>query len=263
MSENAIVLSDVHKSFGGGAEVLRGLDMAIPKGKITVIIGFSGAGKSVMLKHILGLLHPDTGSVSVLGHDMAAMNEHQLNELRKKFGMLFQSAALFDDMTAVENVEFPIKEFRRQLSPDEIRRQAADRLKVVGLTEKDFDKYPSALSGGMRKRVGLARALALEPEIILYDEPTTGLDPVMTEMVDNLIVTTHKHKPGLTTIIISHDLPAAFRIADYIAMLDQGKIRLFGPPQTFFESDDPFIQKFMGAVKTAAKAFKDKEEDHT
>lgn len=247
--EPAIELKNVRKKFGEGTEVLKGLNLAIPRGKITVIIGFSGAGKSVMLKHILGLLKPDSGEVTVFGQSLNDMDEHALNETRKKFGMLFQSAALFDDMSTIDNVSFPIKEFKRRLKADEVRRIAAEKLKVVGLNEEHFDKFPSALSGGMRKRVGLARALALEPEIILYDEPTTGLDPVLAEMVDDLIVQTHGHKEGLTSVIISHDLPAAFRLGDYIAMLDQGKIRLFGPPQVFIESQDPFIKKFVEKVK--------------
>jgi phospholipid/cholesterol/gamma-HCH transport system ATP-binding protein len=248
-SDIAVEITNLHKSFGGASEVLRGVDLAIPKGKITVIIGFSGAGKSVLLKHILGLLQPDTGSLTVLGQDLSTLDEHQLNELRKHFGMLFQSAALFDDMTTIENVMFPIKEFKRRLSELETMDLASQRLKVVGLGSEHYNKYPSELSGGMRKRVGLARALALEPEILLYDEPTTGLDPIITEMVDNLIVQTHHHREGLTSIIISHDLPAAFRIADNIAMLDNGRIRLFGPPKAFFESDDPFIKKFVSKVR--------------
>jgi phospholipid/cholesterol/gamma-HCH transport system ATP-binding protein len=249
--EKAVELKNIRKSFGA-VEVLKGLDLDIPKGKITVIIGFSGAGKSVMLKHILGLVRPDAGEVIVLGQDLKKLDERGLNEIRKKFGMLFQSAALFDDMTTLENVCFPIKEFRRKLPAPEMKKLAEQRLKVVGLGPQDFNKYPSELSGGMRKRVGLARALALEPEILLYDEPTTGLDPVMSEMVDDLIVSTHKHRAGLTSVIISHDLPAAFRLGDYIAMLDQGKIRLFGTPKEFYESEDPFIKRFVKAGKEHA-----------
>ena len=246
--ENAIELTGIKKSFGPGADILKGVDLRVPKGKITVIIGFSGAGKSVMLKHILGLLKPDAGHITVLGQDLGQLDENGLNEIRKKFGMLFQSAALFDDMTTIENVMFPIKELKRGMKKPEIEKVAEQRLKVVGLGQEHYNKYPSALSGGMRKRVGLARALALEPEILLYDEPTTGLDPVLAETVDNLIVNTHNHRASLTSVIISHDLQAAFRIGDYIAMLDNGKIILFGPPKTFFESQDPFIKKFVHKV---------------
>ncbi len=250
MSELAIELSGVRKSFDGGlSEVLSGLDLKIEKGKITVIIGFSGAGKSVMLKHILGLLKPDAGFVKVLGQDLAKLDEVRLNEMRKQFGMLFQSAALFDDMTTLENVCFPIQEFKRELSKEEAIEAASKKLFLVGLGTEHFNKYPAALSGGMKKRVGLARALALDPEILLYDEPTTGLDPVITETVDNLIVDTHKHRAGLTSIIISHDLPSAFRIGDEIAMLDAGKIRLAGPPKLFLESKDSFIEKFVSKAK--------------
>ena len=245
----AIDLTGVKKSFGTNTQILKGVDLKIPKGKITVIIGFSGAGKSVLLKHVLGLLHPDEGSVKIFGEDLAKLGEHGLNELRKRFGMLFQSAALFDDLTTIENVCFPINEFKKNLTKTQICELAQEKLKVVNLGPEHYHKYPSELSGGMRKRVGLARALALEPDILLYDEPTTGLDPIMTEMVDNLILDTHHHRKGLTTVIISHDLSAAFRIGDAIAMLDAGKIRLFGPPKTFFETDDEFIKKFVSKAK--------------
>jgi phospholipid/cholesterol/gamma-HCH transport system ATP-binding protein len=241
----AIELKNVKKNFGENANVLNGVNLSIPKGKITVIIGFSGAGKSVTLKHILGLLKPNEGTVTILGKDLSLLSEHDLNDLRKRFGMLFQSAALFDDLSAIENVAFPIREFKRKLSNAEVINIAEEKLKVVGLSPGDYQKYPSELSGGMRKRVGLARALALEPEILLYDEPTTGLDPIISEMVDKLIVDTHRHRPGITTVIISHDLPSAFKIADYIAMLDGGKVTLFGTAKDFFESDDPFIKKFV------------------
>ncbi|HEX4926157.1 MAG TPA: ATP-binding cassette domain-containing protein, partial [Bdellovibrionales bacterium] len=173
------------------------------------------------------------------------LNEEQLTYFRRKFGVLFQNAALFDDMTAIENVMFPIKEHRHDLKRVQIYEEAAARLKLVGLSEKDFSKLPSELSGGMRKRVGLARAIALDPEILVYDEPTTGLDPIMTEMVDNLILDTHKHRDGLTSIIVSHDLSAAFRIGDYVAMLDKGKILLYGTPKDFMESDIELVRRFV------------------
>ena len=195
--ELAVEFKGVRKGFGDHAQVLKGVDLCIPKGKITAIIGFSGAGKSVMMKHVLGLLRPDTGEVTVLGQQISKLNDVELNELRKKFGMLFQSAALFDDMTTMGNVSFPIIEFKKNLSPAQVQKIAAEKLKVVGLGPEHFEKFPSELSGGMRKRVGLARAIALEPEIILYDEPTTGLDPVMTEVVDELIVETHHHRKDL------------------------------------------------------------------
>jgi phospholipid/cholesterol/gamma-HCH transport system ATP-binding protein len=245
MAINALELKSVRKSFGLGHEVLKGIDIAVPKGKITVIIGFSGAGKSVMLKHMLGLLTPDQGQVLAFGRDVATMKDEEKSELRRKFGMLFQMAALFDDMTAMENVCFPLKEFRREAKLAERESIAAEKLKQVGLSSEHFKKFPAELSGGMRKRVGLARAIALEPDVIFYDEPTTGLDPIVTEMVDDLILNTHKFMQDRTSVIVSHDLHAAFRLGDYIAMLDAGRIVEFGPPKVFLESKDPLISKFV------------------
>jgi phospholipid/cholesterol/gamma-HCH transport system ATP-binding protein len=244
-SEAAIKTTDLRKSFNGKEFVLNGLNVSIPKGKITVLIGFSGTGKSVLIKHFLGLEKPTSGDVEVLGNHLQNLSEHELTFLRQRFGVLFQNAALFDDMNAIENVSFPIKEHRRDLKKSQIFDEAAARLKLVGLEEKDFAKLPSELSGGMRKRVGLARAIALDPEILVYDEPTTGLDPIMTEMVDNLILSTHKHRAGLTSVVVSHDLYAAFRIGDYVAMLDKGKILLFGTPQDFFDSNIELVRRFV------------------
>ena len=243
--KNAIEIKDLKKSFDGKEFVLNGIDLQIPKGQITVIIGYSGTGKSVLLKHILGLLRPSGGSIKVLGQEIADKEVEELTMLRQNYGMLFQYAALFDDMTAVENVMFPLKEHRRSLSKTELRATACDRLKDAGLEAKHFDKMPSEMSGGMRKRVGLARALALDPAILIYDEPTTGLDPVLTEMVDNLIVSTHNLKKGTTSIVVSHDLYAAFRIADHIAMLDSGKVLLYGTPDEFLESDIDLVKRFV------------------
>ncbi|MEQ1879212.1 MAG: ATP-binding cassette domain-containing protein [Bdellovibrionia bacterium] len=245
MSESVITVKDLRKSFDGKEFVLNGLTVSIPKGKITVLIGFSGTGKSVLVKHFLGLEKPTSGDIEVLGRHINELDEQQLTFLRQRFGVLFQNAALFDDMSSIENVIFPIREHRRDLSRGKMYQEAASRLKLVGLEEKDFDKMPSQLSGGMRKRVGLARAIALDPEILIYDEPTTGLDPIMTEMVDNLILDTHKHREGLTSVIVSHDLSAAFRIGDYVAMLDKGKILLFGTPQDFLESDIELVRRFV------------------
>lgn len=243
--ESAVKIQNLMKSFDGNDYVINGLDLDIPKGKITVLIGYSGTGKSVLLKHILGLLKPTSGSIQVLGQEITGMNVEELTLLRHKFGMLFQYAALFDDMTALENVIFPLKEHRRHLSRDQMVAIARARLKDSGLDEKHYRKLPSEMSGGMRKRVGLARALALDPEIIVYDEPTTGLDPVLTEMVDNLIQSTHRLKEGTTTIVVSHDLYAAFRIGDHVAMLDSGKVLLHGTPQEFLNSDIDLVQRFV------------------
>ncbi len=243
---SAVSLKDVKKSFDGGKEfVLKGVDLEIPKGSLTAIIGFSGTGKSVVLKHLLGLYQPTSGNIEVLGKDLSTMNADQLTEFRCKFGVLFQSAALFDDMTVLENVCFPLFEHRREFSQEKVLSIAKDKLLQVGLDPKHYGKLPSQISGGMQKRTGLARALALDPEILIYDEPTTGLDPILTEMVDNLILSTHKHREGLTSIMVSHDLSAAFRIADHIAMLDSGRVLLFGTPDDFFNTDIELVRKFV------------------
>ncbi|MBV2167836.1 MAG: ATP-binding cassette domain-containing protein, partial [Bdellovibrio sp.] len=214
--ESAVSIKDLKKSFDGGKEfVLKGINLEIPKGSLTAIIGFSGTGKSVMLKHLLGLFKPTSGSIEVLGTDLSKLSDDELTKFRCKFGVLFQSAALFDDMTVMENVCFPLFEHRRDLKESQVFRIAEDKLHQVGLESKHFGKLPSQISGGMQKRTGLARALALDPEILIYDEPTTGLDPILTEMVDNLILSTHKLREGVTSIMVSHDLSAAFRIADH------------------------------------------------
>lgn len=244
-TEFAIELSQVKKTFDGKEFILKGIDLNIPKGSLTAIIGFSGTGKSVMLKHILGLFKPTSGRVKILGTDLSTMDENELTKFRCNFGVLFQSAALFDDMTVLENVCFPLEEHRRQLKKDQVIQIAQTKLKMVGLDPKHYDKLPSEISGGMQKRTGLARALALDPKIIIYDEPTTGLDPILTEMVDDLIVQTHKLNQGSTSVMVSHDLSAAFRIADFIVMLDAGKVLLAGTSQDFFNSKDELIQRFV------------------
>jgi phospholipid/cholesterol/gamma-HCH transport system ATP-binding protein len=241
----AVDIKDLRKTFDGKDYVVNGMNLQIPKGKLTVIIGFSGTGKSVLLKHILGLLKPTSGSVSVLGHDLTKLSDNELTNLRKRYGMLFQYAALFDDMSAVENVVFPLKEHKPELGRAKMLEIAKGKLAQSGLDEKHFHKLPSELSGGMRKRVGLARALALNPEIMVYDEPTTGLDPVLTEMVDDLILSTHNLHKGTTSIVVSHDLLAAFRIADFMAMLHNGKVLLTGTPQDFLNTEIELVKKFV------------------
>jgi phospholipid/cholesterol/gamma-HCH transport system ATP-binding protein len=257
--EFSIVVDGVRKTFDGKEFVLNGIDLKIPKGKITVIIGYSGTGKSVLLKHLLGLLKPTEGSIKVFGQEITGMTTDELTLLRQRYGMLFQYAALFDDMTALENVIFPLKEHRRQLSKEEMTTIARARLKDSGLDPKHYEKLPAEMSGGMRKRVGLARALALDPEILIYDEPTTGLDPVLTEMVDNLIVSTHNLKKGTTSIVVSHDLYAAFRIADYVAMLDSGKVLLHGTPDDFLHSEVDLVKRFVS--KGVRKELQTKDGD--
>ncbi len=248
----AIRVTGLKKAFGE-EYVLNGIDLEIPRGLVTVIIGFSGTGKSVLLKHILGLLKPSAGEVEVLGQTYSALSDEEQTRFRRNFGVLFQNAALFDDMTAFENVAFPIREHRREYSEKNVHDVVESRLKVVGIEPKDFGKLPSQLSGGMKKRVGLARALALDPEILMYDEPTTGLDPIMTEMVDNLILSTHRHREGLTSVIVTHDLMAAFRIGDRIAMLNKGKVLLQGTAKDFFESQDELVKNFV--TKGVRKSF--------
>lgn len=245
IQNSAVSIKDLRKSFDGKEFVLNGINLEIPKGSITVLIGFSGTGKSVLLKHMLGLLEPSSGEINILGQNIWNISRDDMVVFRQKFGVLFQNSALFDDMTTIENVAFPIFEHRRELKKKQVLEMAAARLKLVGLEAKDYNKLPSHLSGGMRKRVGLARAIALDPEILMYDEPTTGLDPIMTEMVDNLIQSTHKHREGLTSIIVTHDLHAAFRLGDFVAMLNAGKILLYGTPQDFLDSDNELVQKFV------------------
>ncbi len=243
--ETAIEIIDLKKAFVENDYILNGINLNIPKGKITVIIGFSGTGKSVLLKHVLGLFSPTSGSIKVLGKNMAIMSKRDRFEMCKNFGVLFQHAALFDDKTLLENVQFPLKEHRKNLSRGQIKAIAYEKLERAGLEEKHYNKLPGEISGGMRKRCGLARALALDPGILVYDEPTTGLDPILTEMVNNLIIETHNHSKQTASLVVSHDLYAAFRIGDYVAMLDSGKVLLHGTPKDFMNSDNPLVKRFV------------------
>lgn len=220
----------LNKTFGTQT-VLHDLSIEIPKGKITVIIGRSGEGKSVFLKHLMGLIRPDSGEVQLEGKSLAGMNDFELNEARKNFGMLFQYSALFDSMSVFDNIAFPLRE-HSTLTEKQISERVHELMTMVGLSEIALPKYPSEVSGGMRKRVGLARAIALNPKILLYDEPTTGLDPVMTDVVNHLIMDTQQ-KLGITSVVISHDIKATFEIADKVAMLYEGRILLEGPPAEF------------------------------
>jgi len=236
-----IRIEDLHKSFGDQV-VLDGVDLNIPRGGVVVVIGGSGEGKTVLLKHVIGLLSPDRGRIYVDGVDICRLSNWQMREIRKKFGMLFQGAALFDSMTVGENVAFPLREHTR-LKEKEIRSRVEARLAQVGLHGVE-EKYPSELSGGMGKRVGLARALALEPEIVLFDEPTTGLDPILSDVINDLIMSTQK-RLGITFILISHDVKGAFRLADRIAMLYQGKIIAQGSPAEMQNNPNPVLQQFL------------------
>jgi phospholipid/cholesterol/gamma-HCH transport system ATP-binding protein len=236
-----IRLVDIHKSFGK-QKVLDGLNLTVEKGKTTVIIGRSGGGKSVLLKHIIGLIRPDSGQVIVEGEDITVLNDKDLNEVRKKFGMLFQEAALFDSMNVAENVAFPLRE-HTNMSSEEIMDSVRDRLAAVGLSGVE-EKMPSELSGGMRKRVGLARALAMRPQIVLFDEPTTGLDPVMTEAINHLIVETQRAF-NLTCVVISHDIQSVFEIGHRVAMLYEGRIIEYGTPEEVRASRNPVMVQFL------------------
>jgi phospholipid/cholesterol/gamma-HCH transport system ATP-binding protein len=250
---NDIRLENIHKSFRGGRDkVLRGVSLTFPPGQLTYILGSSGAGKSVLLKHILGLLKPDEGHVWVAGKDMAAMRNREASSFRTIFGMLFQNSALFDDMSIYENVAFPLRE-HTQLKEPEIQEKVAKTLSILGMT-KGYDKYPNELSGGMKKRVGLARAIVREPSILLYDEPTTGLDPVTRTTVDELIETL-KRELKLTSIVISHDIPSALLLADRIAFLHQGQIVFWGTPSEFRHADHEAIRAFLNAEQRTLRAF--------
>ncbi|MEA3470719.1 MAG: ABC transporter ATP-binding protein [Thermodesulfobacteriota bacterium] len=236
-----IKLIDVHKSFGENP-VLRGLNLEIEKGKTTVIIGRSGGGKSVLLKHIIGLLRPDKGQVLVDGVDIARLNDEELDEARKKFGVLFQGSALFDSMTVGENVAFPLREHTKK-KDREIREIVSDRLRAVGLTGVE-EMMPSELSGGMKKRAGLARAIAMHPEVVLFDEPTTGLDPVMTEAINELIINTQESF-NLTCVATSHNMQSIFTIGHKIAMIYDGRIVAYGTPEEIRKSENPVLKQFL------------------
>jgi len=236
-----IQVRGLSKAFGDN-EVLRGLDLDIERHQINIIIGGSGQGKSVLLKHLIGLIKPDQGQILVDGVDIVPLKDYQLNEVRRKFGMLFQYAALFDSLTVEENVAFPLVEHTKK-SKAEVREIVRAKLAALGLYGTD-KRFPSELSGGMRKRVGLARALVLEPDILMYDEPTTGLDPIATKNVDNMIAETAE-RLGVTSVVISHDMASTFRIGDRIAMLNEGTIVVVGTPAEIMHNDHPVLREFL------------------
>lgn len=241
-----IEIINVCKSFDGH-KVLENLNFNIKTGESTVIIGRSGCGKSVLLKHIIGLLKPDSGHVLIDGKDVSRMDEKELNEVRLKFGMLFQGAALFDSLSILENVGFAMIEHGNATRP-EIEKRVKECLTLVGL--KDIEnKKPAELSGGMRKRVGLARAILVRPQIMLYDEPTTGVDPIMGDSINDLIIKLHT-KLNVTSIAVTHDMSSAYKIADRIAMLYNGKIVADGTPDEIKNSKDPIVQQFITGAGT-------------
>lgn len=237
-----IEVNDIYKSFGEN-QVLRGLSLDINPGETLAVIGRSGCGKSVLLKHIIGLLRPDRGTVTVEGYDINRIKEKDLYELRKKFGYLFQGAALFDSMTVGDNISLPLIESDIKFTSTEIDKRVAEKLELVGLPGIEALK-PAELSGGMRKRVGLARALITDPEYILYDEPTTGLDPIMSESIDNLVKDLSE-KLKVTSIVVTHDMISVNIVAKRVALAHEGKIYFTGTPQELASSDDDIIKDFI------------------
>jgi phospholipid/cholesterol/gamma-HCH transport system ATP-binding protein len=241
-----IQLVDVYKSFRN-KEVLRGVSLHIQRGESMVVIGGSGCGKSVLMKHVIGLIWPDKGNVIIDGQDLSSCSKRELREMRKKFGMLFQGAALFDSMTVGQNVGFGLKE-HTSLSKEEIQEKVREKLQMVGLPGIDALR-PDELSGGMKKRVGLARAIVMEPEILLYDEPTTGLDPIMADVINDLIIRM-KETYKVTSLAITHDMVSAYKIADRIGMLYEGRIIEVGTPEEIQNTKNPVVRQFItGSAK--------------
>lgn len=237
-----IIIENLHKQFQNN-KVLRGIDLTIKDGETIAIIGPSGCGKSVLLKHIVGLLHPDEGSVHVESKNINELSSKELYDVRRMFGFLFQGSALFDSMTVEENIGLPLVEHDNGFSSAEIRRVVGEKLELVGLPGTEGLK-PSELSGGMKKRVGLARALATNPKYILYDEPTTGLDPVMSDSIDELIRDLSS-KLAMTSIVVTHDMLSVKNVADKVSMMHEGKIYFTGTPQEVIESEDTILRNFI------------------
>ncbi len=242
MSDYIVRLEGLSKSFGTH-QVLRNITCSLERGTTTVFIGPSGTGKSVLLKNLVGLLKPDTGSVYIDGEDITKVSRERLAEVRMKFGMCFQDGALFDSMTVFENIAFPLRRHTTK-SEEEIRHVVATKLRQVGLPGIE-QKMPASLSGGMRKRVGIARAIALNPEIVLFDEPNSGLDPVMSAAIDDLILSM-KEELGSTFIVISHDIEGTWKVADYIGMLYKSELIEFAPATEIRNSPNPILRQFFG-----------------
>lgn len=236
-----IEIKDLHKSFGS-QKVLNGVNLTIEPGQVTAIVGRSGGGKSVLLKHIVGLLKPDKGNIFIKGQDITKLSGRKLDEIRAQIGVVFQGGALFDSLTVYENVAFPLVE-KNKLKKNEIDEKVMKALSDVGLQGMQH-KYPAELSGGMRKRVALARALISEPKIVLFDEPTTGLDPILVRTIHKLIRQTQQQY-GFTGLIISHEIPEIFEISDKVAMLHDGKIIEVGTPEEFQKSENPYVKNFI------------------
>jgi len=241
---DAIEFIDVHKSFGRN-HVLRGLNMGLPEGQISMIIGPSGTGKSVCIKHIVGLLYPDEGDVIVHGQSIPSLRDAELFELRRKFGVLFQDGALFGSLNLYDNVAFPLRQHTEK-GDDEIAEIVNRRMREVGLGGEG-GKMPNELSGGMRKRAGFARALVLDPEIVLFDEPDSGLDPVRTALLCELIKEVHAENGG-TYVVITHDIMSARRVAEHLSVLWKGRIVESGPAEELFASENPFVRQFLSGA---------------
>ncbi len=244
MMENRDTIIDIKDlAIGfGDHEVLKGVSLQLKKSENLVVLGKSGTGKSVLIKCIVRLLNPDRGSINVLGQDITGMKTKELNEVRKKIGFLFQSGALYDSMTVRQNLEFPLRRIRKELSVSERREKVIEALENVGLPDA-IDKMPSELSGGMRKRISLARTIIVDPEIMLYDEPTTGLDPITSDEISQLI-NDIQHKYKTASIIITHDIECAKTVADRYMMLKEGEVYKEGLPDEFEKDEDPFIKAF-------------------
>jgi phospholipid/cholesterol/gamma-HCH transport system ATP-binding protein len=242
--QDAVEFVDVHKAFGRN-KILRGLNLGIPENKISMILGPSGTGKSVCIKHMVGLLYPDEGDVLVHGESVPNMADDELFAMRKKFGVLFQDGALFGSMDLYDNVAFPLRQHTDK-GEDEIEDIVMRRLREVGL-EGSRDKAPNELSGGMRKRAGFARALVLDPDIVLFDEPDSGLDPVRTALLCELIQEVHEENGG-AYVVITHDIMSAKRVAEYIAVLWKGRIVESGPADELFDSDNQFVRQFLAGA---------------
>jgi phospholipid/cholesterol/gamma-HCH transport system ATP-binding protein len=227
----------------GRKQVLKDLDLDVRTGETLVVLGPSGTGKSVLLKHIIGLIRPDAGSIRIDGEEIVGASEKDLDRVRRRFGMLFQGAALFDSMNVGENVALPMREHARDMDPGEIRRRVVERLDWVGLKGVTGQR-PSALSGGMRKRVGLARALAIDPQYILYDEPTTGLDPITADTINQLIRALQKQL-NVTSVVVTHDIKSAYTVADRVVLIYEGRVQYEGSAEETRRTDDPMIHQFI------------------
>jgi phospholipid/cholesterol/gamma-HCH transport system ATP-binding protein len=241
-TDDIVVLKEVRKQFGD-TEVLKGIDMLCRRNETTCVVGGSGAGKTTLLRLIVALDKPSGGHIYVDGEDIVGMSDRELNRVRRKFGMVYQYAALLDSITVLDNVAFPLVEHTK-LSATERRDKVLEKLKILGLDESALRKYPAELSGGMRKRVGLARALMLDPPILVYDEPTSGLDPLTSRAVDDLIEDTRR-RFGVTSIVITHDIASCFRIADQAILLDKGRIAARGTPDELAHGDNDVARDFI------------------